>query len=143
MSGLSAAAAEFVTAGRVARLGTVDAQGQPLVVPVCYAFDGRAWYSAIDGKLKRGTGRPLRRIRNITENPRVSVLVDHYEEDWRRLRYVLLQGTATTLSGGPEYARAVDLLRAKYPQYATIAIGCPGQVVIRVTPESIVEWTAA
>ncbi len=143
MSGLSAAAAAFVAAGRVARLGTVDAQGQPLVVPVCYAFDGRAWYSAIDGKPKRGTGRPLRRIRNIAENPRVSVLIDHYEEDWSRLRFVLLQGTATTLSGGPEHGRAVELLRAKYPQYATVPIGSPEQVVIRVTPESVVEWTFA
>jgi PPOX class probable F420-dependent enzyme len=141
VGGLSAAAAAFVSAGRVARLGTADAQGQPLVVPVCYAFDGRAWYSAIDGKPKRAPGRPLRRIRNITENPRVSVLVDHYEEDWRRLRYVLLQGTATTLSGGPEYARALELLRAKYPQYASVSLGSPDQVVIRVVPESVVEWT--
>jgi PPOX class probable F420-dependent enzyme len=143
MKTLSPAAAEFVAAGRVARLGTVDARGQPLVVPVCYAFDGRAWYSAIDGKPKRATERPLRRIRNIAENPRVSVLIDHYEEDWGRLRYVILQGAASTLSDGPEYARAVDLLRAKYRQYATVPVGGPGQVIIRVTPDSVVEWTAA
>ena len=132
-------AAEFISAGRVARLGTADAAGRPLVVPVCYAFDGRYWYSAIDGKPKRASGRALRRVRNIRENPRVSVLIDHYDEDWRRLRYVIIHGRARVLPRGPEQARALDLLSAKYPQYAQVPLPRDG-VVIRVTPESYVHW---
>lgn len=141
-SPLSSDAAAFVTAGRVARLGTVDAGGQPLVVPVCYVFDGQRWYSAVDGKPKRLTNRPLRRVRNLNQNPRVSVLVDHYDENWRELRYVILQGTAALLFDGSEYTYAVDLLRMKYPQYRTVPIG-DGQAVIRVTLESVIEWGAA
>jgi PPOX class probable F420-dependent enzyme len=141
MKELPGEAAAFVAEARVARLGTVDATGQPLVVPVCYAFDGRHWYSAIDDKPKRATGRPLRRVRNIEQNPRVSVLVDRYDEDWRRLCYVIIQGTADVLSTGPEYAYAVGLLTAKYPQYAGVPVG--HDLVIRVTPESFVHWSWA
>ncbi len=143
MHQLSHEAAELVAAARVARLGTVDAGGRPLVVPVCFAFDGARWYSAVDGKPKRATGRPLARVRNIQQNPRVSVLVDHYDDDWRRLRYVIIQGMADLLSDGDEYAYALGLLTAKYPQYARVPVAPSGGVVIRVTPESVVEWSGA
>ena len=117
MVGTDAEAAEFVSSARVARLGTADASGRPLVVPVCYAFDGRRWYSAIDGKPKRAAAGNLKRVGNIRENPRVSVLIDHYDDDWRRLRYVIIHGTADLLSEGPEHSYALDLLAAKYPQH--------------------------
>jgi len=142
-SALTADASAFVCDGRVARLGTADARGRPLVVPVCYAFDGRRWYSVIDGKPKRATGRPLERVRNIEANPRVSVLIDHYDEDWRRLRYVIIQGRAELLAGGEEYAYALELLTAKYPQYAQVPVGRAGDLVIRVTPESYRQWSWA
>src|SRR2546427_9985547 len=63
---------------RVGRLATADADGRPLVVPVRYALDadGQRLYSAIDAKPKRT--RQLRRLRNIRENPQVSVVVDQY-----------------------------------------------------------------
>ncbi len=140
---LSPAAAAFVSEGRIARLGTADSSGRPLVVPVCYAFDGRRWYSAVDGKPKRATGRRLERVRNIAENPRVSVLIDRYEEDWSRLRYVIIRGVAELLSTGEEYAYALRLLTAKYPQYARVPVGREGDVVIGVTPESFREWSYA
>jgi PPOX class probable F420-dependent enzyme len=143
MHRLTAKAAEFVSTARVARLGTADASGQPLVVPVCYAFDGQRWYSAIDGKPKRAAGGDLKRLGNIRENPRVSVLVDHYDDDWRRLRYVIIRGTAALLSAGPEHAYALDLLTAKYPQYARVPLRRDGGVVIRVTPDSFAEWAYA
>ena len=143
MTTLTADAAAFVSEGRVARLGTADATGRPLVVPVCYAFDGRRWYSAIDGKPKRLGGRDLARVRNIEANPRVSVLVDHYDDDWRQLRYVVIQGTAALLAAGDEHSYALDLLRAKYPQYGEVPLSSDGGLVIRVTPESFVEWTWA
>jgi PPOX class probable F420-dependent enzyme len=143
MTELSPGGAAFVSGGRVARLGTADRSGHPLVVPVCYAYDGRRWYSAVDGKPKRIEGRVLRRVRHIEENPQVSVLIDHYDEDWRRLRYVIIHGTAALLAGGDEHAYALDLLRAKYPQYTRVALPGDGGVVIRVTPDAFVEWTFA
>jgi PPOX class probable F420-dependent enzyme len=128
---------------RVARLGTADTAGQPLVVPICYAFDGRHCYSALDAKPKRARPERLKRVRNLRENPRVSVLVDHYEEDWGRLRYVILQGRADLLEGGEEFAYAVDLLRDKYPQYRRMALDRGTGLVIKITPERLIQWSAA
>jgi PPOX class probable F420-dependent enzyme len=126
---------------RVARLGTADAGGQPLVVPVCYAFDGARIYSAIDRKPKRTRG--LRRVRNIAENPRVSLVVDEYHEEWRRLCWVIVDGRADLVTGGPEFAQAMDLLVAKYPQYRTLSFEREAGTVIRVTPERLLAWRYA
>ncbi|MBI4241041.1 MAG: TIGR03668 family PPOX class F420-dependent oxidoreductase [Candidatus Rokubacteria bacterium] len=133
----------FLQAERVGRLGTADSAGQPLVVPVCYAFDGRTCYSAIDAKPKREPADRLKRVRNIRENPRVCLVVDRYDEDWRRLRYVILQGRAELLTGGPEFARAVDLLLDKYPQYRAMGLDRESGLVIKITPEQVVEWSFA
>jgi PPOX class probable F420-dependent enzyme len=126
---------------RVARLGTADAAGRPLVVPVCYAFDGSRIYSAIDRKPKRTRG--LRRVRNIAENPRVSLVVDEYHEEWRRLCWVIVEGRADLVAGGPEFAQAMDLLVAKYPQYRTLGFEREAGTVIRVTPERLLAWRYA
>ena len=141
MTELSAAVADFIGAARVGRLGTVDTGGQPLVVPICYAFDGRALFSAIDAKPKRAAGRDLKRVRNIAGNPRVSVAIDHYEEDWSRLRYVIIQGQAELLESGEEYARGAELLLGKYPQYRALPLDRDGGLMIKVTPHSILSWS--
>lgn len=125
--------------GRVARLGTVSADGQPLVVPVCYAFDGRLCYSAIDAKPKRVAGRALARVRNIEANPRVSLTVDHWDEEWTRLRYVIVQGRATMLSEGDELARGVELLREKYTQYRAMGLD-RSALVIKIEPQRVIAW---
>ncbi|HEY7869252.1 MAG TPA: pyridoxamine 5'-phosphate oxidase family protein, partial [Methylomirabilota bacterium] len=96
--------AGFITGARVGRLATADADGQPTVVPICYAFDGRALYSAVDAKPKQARPEGLKRIRNLRENPRVSVVIDEYDEDWTRLRYVIIQGRADLLTEGPQFA---------------------------------------
>jgi PPOX class probable F420-dependent enzyme len=138
---LDAAAEHLLAQGRVGHLGTADAAGQPLVLPCCYAWDGRALYSAIDAKPKRGAPRALRRLRNIAENPRVSVVIDHWDEDWRRLRWVLIQGRADILTAGPEYERAADLLLDKYPQYRQMGLAREQGLMIRVTPARISHWS--
>lgn len=125
---------------RVARLGTADARGRPLVVPVCYVWDGRCVYSAVDDKPKRT--RALRRLRNIAENPWVSLVVDEYHEDWRELRWVIVEGRATVSSAGEEVARAAALLRAKYPQYRTPPLDPGMGPVIRIDPERVLAWRA-
>ena len=134
---------EFLKAGRVARLGTADAAGQPLVVPICYAFDGRHCYFAIDAKPKKQVPGLLKRITNIRQNARVSLLVDHYEEMWDRLRYVVLQGRADLLSEGTEFTYAVDLLLEKYAQYRAMNLDRRSGLVIKITPEHVIQWSFA
>ncbi len=125
---------------RVARLATADARGQPHVIPVCFVVDGQAIYTAIDEKPKRTAPRRLRRVRNIEANPRIALIVDHYEEDWRRLRYTLVTGTAQIIDGGPDHARAIALLREKYPQYRAMRL--EDRPVLKISPRTVVTWAA-
>jgi PPOX class probable F420-dependent enzyme len=111
----------------VARLATADASGLPHIVPITFAVDGSRVVSAVDAKPKRD-GR-LRRLENIAANPRVSLLVDHYHEDWRRLWWVRADGTARLVDGGPELARLLDLLRERYSQYRQVELIGPAIVV--------------
>src|SRR5262249_20119749 len=122
----------------VGRLATADGGGRPLVVPICYAFDGGRLYSAVDAKPKRT--RELRRLHNIAENGRVSLVVDEYHEDWTRLCYVIVEGHADVLPPGEESARAVDLLIAKYPQYRTLALSRESGAMVRIVPDRILSW---
>ena len=78
MSVLPADVSAFIASGRLGRLATADGTGQPLVVPICYAWDGEALVSAIDAKPKRAGD--LKRVRNIRENPKVSVVIDKDEK---------------------------------------------------------------
>jgi len=140
MHAISSSAAGFIAEGRVGRLATADASGQPLVVPICYAFDGASLFSAIDAKPKAPGPRGLERIRNIRGNPRVSVVIDHYDEDWMRLRYVIIQGRAEILTGGGDFSRGVDLLLAKYPQYRGMGLNRDAGLMIKVEPARVTEW---
>lgn len=126
---------------RVARLATADAQGRPHVVPVCFAYDGRAFYIALDLKPKRVRPARLARVRNLQANPNVALLLDHYGEDWDQLWYVLIRGTAALLSPSqaPEYADAVRRLKAKYPQYRAGLLP-EGAPLIRILPTRIIPW---
>jgi PPOX class probable F420-dependent enzyme len=101
-------------AARVARLATVDEHGLPHLVPVVFAVRGDAVVFAVDHKPKRTTN--LRRLRNIEATGRVSLLVDHYDEDWTRLWWVRADGTARVLRGD-DRAEPVRWLVAKYDQY--------------------------
>lgn len=85
--------------------------------------------------------RRLRRVENVVTNGRASVVVDEWSEDWSRLRYVLVEGTADVLESGPERDHAVALLEAKYPQYATMPLG--NAPIIRVTVEHRRAWSAS
>jgi PPOX class probable F420-dependent enzyme len=117
----------------VARLATVDRQGRPHVVPICFVVDGDTLYTSVDEKPKR-TQR-LKRLENIEANPRVEVLIDHYEDDWSKLWWVRLRGSARIV----EDPRAVELLAAKYPQYRERP---PRGPVIAVTIEERSEWAS-
>ncbi|GAB2571787.1 TIGR03668 family PPOX class F420-dependent oxidoreductase [Streptomyces capparidis] len=104
----------FATA-RVARLATVNGAGQPHLVPVVFAVDADTVHWAVDGKPK--TAHHLRRLRNISENPNVCLLADHYADDWTHLWWARADGAATVLTAPAERTRALTLLAHKYPQY--------------------------
>ncbi|MGZ3338926.1 MAG: TIGR03668 family PPOX class F420-dependent oxidoreductase [Reyranella sp.] len=128
----------FIDTRRVAHLATADSQAVPQVVPVCFGLAEEALYITIDQKPKRDGGRPLKRLRNIAENPRVSIVFDRYDEDWRRLGWVMLHGRAAILTEGPEHDRAQALLRARYPQLEAMEIGPLPVIVIRI--ERVASW---
>jgi len=128
----------FLRSARIGHLATSDKSGQPHVVPICFVFDGTDFFSPIDEKPKRTAPRKLKRLKNIRENPRVSLVIDRYDEDWTKLGYVLVFGTARILSRGEKNRKAVRLLRRKYRQYRSMAIQERPMIVIR--PSRVVSW---
>jgi PPOX class probable F420-dependent enzyme len=127
----------YLAAARVGRLATVRPDGRPHVVVCCYAVEGDRVWTAVDEKPK--SGAPLQRLANIRANPRASLLVDHYEEDWERLWWVRVDGAAAVLEIGNEEERAIALLTARYPQYERAR---PGGPVIAIAIERIIGWSA-
>ena len=123
--------AEFDAAGAfaaapVAVLSTVRPDGSPHLVPVVFAAPEHrsdVLYTAVDAKPKKT--RRLRRLANIEANPAVSLLVDHYDEDWSQLWWVRADGIAAVHHGGVEMATGYSLLRRKYAQYERLALDGP------------------
>ena len=126
---------------RLARLATLDPKGYPLVLPVCFVFDGSCFHTPVDRKPKRVSADRLGRLRNIRANPRVTLLIDEYREDWSQLWYVLVRGKAAQIpeENDEERSRALGLLKDKYPQYAAGLLP-EDAPIIRVVPEHIHSW---
>jgi PPOX class probable F420-dependent enzyme len=104
-------------AGRVARLATADAAGRPHIVPVTFTVDGDVVYTAVDAKPKRSTA--LKRLANVAANPAVSLLVDHYADDWNELWWVRADGAGRVVDpDDPEGIHALSLLADRYPRFA-------------------------
>jgi PPOX class probable F420-dependent enzyme len=121
---------------RVARLATIDANANPHLVPICFAVDRQngTIYSAVDAKPK--TTPDLKRLRNIERHPQVTLLVDHYEEEWTKVWWVRVDGTAT-VHDIHEQGRAA--LTAKYEQYTDALLG---RIVV-VEPARWTSWAYA
>lgn len=129
----------YVEAARVARLATADADGRPNAVPVCFVLDGDRVATPIDEKPKSGPAGTLRRCRDVAENSRVALVVDHYTEEWSQLGWVQIRGTATLLAPGEAgHAPSVAALRGKYEQYADHAL--EERPIVRVDPGSVLSW---
>jgi coenzyme F420-0:L-glutamate ligase/coenzyme F420-1:gamma-L-glutamate ligase len=135
---LTPRASRLIHSARIAHLATADAKGRPHVIPICFIFDGKNFYSPIDEKPKRTTPSKLKRLRNIRENPRVALVVDRYSENWSRLAYVLIVGRARILQRGNTHRQAIRLLRRKYRQYRSMAID--DRPMISITPQRVVVW---
>ncbi|MCK5710925.1 MAG: pyridoxamine 5'-phosphate oxidase family protein [Deltaproteobacteria bacterium] len=121
-------------------MATVDESGNPLVLPVCFAYDGCFIYSPIDKKPKRVSADKLKRVRNIINNPNISLVIDKYFEDWNELYYVIITGSAQVLNSGEEYDKALKILAEKYDQYRKMGLENLGFPVIKITPEKIISW---
>jgi len=121
----------FLEESRVGRLATADAKSAPHLIPVCYAAGEDTLYITVDEKPKR-RDIPLKRVRNILDNPQAAFVVDRYDEDWSRLGWVMLRGRAEILDAGPEHDRAQALLIARYPQYRAMRIADLPVIALRI-----------
>src|SRR5262245_13446208 len=139
-SRLTPQASRLLRSARVAHLATADNNGHPHVIPICFVFDGKNFYSPIDEKPKRAALTQLKRLRNIAKNPHVALVIDHYEENWRKLAYVLIFAKARLRRSGKLHQCAATRLRRKYPQYRTMAIDQRPMIVI--APVRITSWEA-
>jgi PPOX class probable F420-dependent enzyme len=132
----------FLDEQRVGRLATADAAGHPHVVPVCFARVADRLYVPVDGKPKRGDPRALKRLRNLRERPEAALLVDRYDEDWGRLRWLLIRARAAILTGGAEREAALAALEHRYPQYAAMGLAGLGLPVVALQPTAVRRWSA-
>jgi PPOX class probable F420-dependent enzyme len=134
----SAEARRRIDDSRVAHLATVSHDGRPHIVPIVFALDGDNLYFAVDAKPKRTAN--LQRLKNITANAAVSVLVDHYDDDWARLWWVRADGTARVVTDDTETQRAIDLLAGRYPQYRDTR---PPGPVVAIQIRRLSGWSGA
>ena len=128
----------FLATRRVGHLATADARAVPHVVPVCFAIADGTLYITIDEKPKQTSGHRLKRLRNIAENPAVAVSVDRYDEDWRKLGWIMLRGRAEILTEGAEHGDAQTLLKSRYPQLAAMQIVQHPVIAVRI--ERVTSW---
>lgn len=125
-----------VSEAKVGRFGTIDDRGRVHLVPFVYVLDGDTVYHSVDDKPK--SSARLKRIRNIERDPRVTILVDHYEDDWPAVWWVRLRGTGRVVDAGSECERAMALLDEKYPQRRG---GSEQGAVIAVDVEDWLGWS--
>lgn len=135
---LSEAERRFLDQRRVGHLATADRCAIPHVVPVCFAIEAGTLYITIDEKPKRQSGAPLKRLRNIAENPAVAVVVDRYDEDWSLLGWIMLRGHGELLAEGVEHDTAQALLRARYRQLEAMRIAQHAVIAVRI--ERVTKW---
>jgi len=128
----------LVKQARVGRLATIGPSGAPHIVPITYALVAGEVAHMVDHKPK--TTLDLVRLRNITRDPRASLLVDHYIEDWRALWWVRIDGLARIVADEPGMAGARSALGDKYPQYREEV---PEGPAVFLAGETVRWWAAA
>ena len=136
MLDLSERAHRLLTDTPIGHLATAGADGDPHAIPICFVTTGNLVYSVIDEKPKRT--RHLRRVRNIEENGRATLIVDRYDDDWTQLGWVMLRADAAILPLGDEHATALALLRERYHQYRDMAL--EEAPLLRLDVQRATEW---
>lgn len=133
----------IICGARVARLATVDSENcKPYLVPVVFIYDGNNFYVPIDEKAKRSKPENLKRVKNIQTNPNVALLIDEYNEDWKKIWFVMIQGNASLINNIESkqnrlVQRVHRLLYEKYPQYQTTGVG---KFCIMIRPQKVINW---
>ena len=126
----------------VARLATRNGTSGISQVPIVFVHHAGCLWSPVDGKAK--SGRELQRLQNIRANPHVSLLLDHYEDDWSSLWWIRVDGLAEVLHADPnkdpQLATVVRMLRRKYPQYRHTPVLAGPPTLIKIQPERLVSW---
>ena len=128
----------FLNHHKIAHLATVDDKGHPHVVPVCFVLLGKTIYIVLDDKPKTVDVMSLKRVRNISGNPYVSLVVDHYEDDWEKLGWVMIRGQAMVREVSELNEEVIQLLRSRYTQYRTMNL--ENRVLIVIEVEKAVSW---
>jgi PPOX class probable F420-dependent enzyme len=134
----------IIDKARVARLATVDSECKPHLIPVVFVFDNYNYFIPIDEKTKRSRPEKLKRAKNIQQNSNVTLLIDDYNENWRKLYFIMIQGKASIIGGKKLeknelllLEKAHKLLSDKYLQYQKIGIG---EYVIMIIPQKVITW---
>ena len=134
----------IIDKARVARLATVDSECKPHLIPVVFVFDNYSYFIPIDEKTKRSGPEKLKRAKNIKQNSNVTLLIDDYNENWRKLYFIMIQGKASIIGGKKLeqnelllLEKAHKLLSDKYLQYQKIGIG---EYVIMIIPQKVITW---
>jgi PPOX class probable F420-dependent enzyme len=130
---------EYIETARIGRLATADSEGRPHVVPICFALADDHIVTPIDEKPQRVAPESLRRSRDISENPRAAVIIDHYSDDWSQLGWVQVRGTAAHCPpSDASHSAGVTALEQKYEQYAGHDL--EARPLIRIDPGSVRSW---
>ncbi len=132
---------EIIERARVARLATIDSELKPHLVPVVFVFDGNHFFIPVDEKRKTAKPEKLKRMRNIQDNPNVTLLIDEYSEDWTKLVFVMIQGKASVATKEEEnihVRQAYKKLMTKYIQYQKVGVG---EMCIIITPKKVASWS--
>jgi PPOX class probable F420-dependent enzyme len=130
---------KYIERAPIGRLATADSEGRPHVVPICFALSDGHIVTPIDEKPQRVPPDDLRRSRDISENPRATLIVNHYSDDWSQLGWVQVRGTAAHCSSGdPSHSPGVTALKQKYEQYADHNL--EDRPLIRIDPGSVRSW---
>ena len=136
---LPAWATELLESARVGRLGLVDEDGHPRVLPVTFAIAaGRVW-TAIDAKPKRDPARAPARVRFLRRDPRAALTVDHYSDDWDKLAWVQVLGAVRILDRD-EAPQALEGLTDKYEPYRSSP---PPGPLLALEPARCLFWRAS
>ena len=112
------------------------------MVPVVFVFDGKYYYVPLDEKIKKDKPERLKRVKNIQQNPNVVLLIDEYNEDWNKLRFIMIQGRASLIGKKVQHnelvlEKAHKLLYRKYHQYKKLGIG---ELCIKIDPKKVIAW---
>jgi PPOX class probable F420-dependent enzyme len=133
---------KYLDSARVARLATSDRKGAISLVPIVYATEQESIFFVVDRKAKRA-GKTLKRLRNISENPQVTLLVDNFSEDWGELSYLMIHCRARVLTSLSEQKQAAEALKKKYAQYrggGYFPQNLKEAVIVKLQPKRAIFW---